>query len=193
MILFNNINMESAAEQKTTRSTAELVALVEALVFVADEPVTSKLLGEVLGEERDRVQAAVEELQREYESRESGLQIREIAGGWQIATRTEFHEEIRNFLKTRPSAKLSIASLETLAVIAYKQPVTVPEILEIRGVQSATSIKTLLDKRLIVAKGRKEAVGRPMQYGTSKDFLIQFGLNDLSELPSIEDFEDLVQ
>ncbi len=119
--------------------------------------------------------------------------MRAIAGGWQIATRTEFHEEIRKFLKTRPNAKLSLASLETLAVIAYKQPVTVPEILEIRGVQSASAIKTLLDKRLIVAGGRKETVGRPMQYGTSKSFLIQFGLKDLSELPSIEDFEDLVQ
>jgi len=178
--------------QKNARTTAELVALVEALIFVADEPITAKLLAEVLEEERESVQAAIEELAREYESRESGLQIREIAGGWQISTRTEFHEEVRKFLKTRPSAKLSLASLETLAVIAYKQPVTVPEILEIRGVQSATSIKTLLDKRLIVAKGRKEAVGRPMQYGTSKDFLIQFGLKDLSELPSIEDFEDLV-
>jgi segregation and condensation protein B len=179
--------------QKPSRTPAELVALVEALIFVADEPITPKLLAEVLEEERESVQAAIEELAREYESRESGLQIREIAGGWQISTRTEFHEEVRKFLKTRPSAKLSLASLETLAVIAYKQPVTVPEILEIRGVQSATSIKTLLDKRLIVAKGRKEAVGRPMQYGTSKDFLIQFGLKDLSELPSIEDFEDLVQ
>jgi len=178
--------------QKPSRTPAELVALVEALVFVADEPITAKLLAEVLEEERESVQAAIEELAREYESRESGLQIREIAGGWQISTRTEFHEEVRKFLKTRPSAKLSLASLETLAVIAYKQPVTVPEILDIRGVQSATSIKTLLDKRLIVAKGRKEAVGRPMQYGTSKDFLIQFGLKDLSELPSIEDFEDLV-
>jgi len=178
--------------QKIARTPAELVALVEALIFVADEPITAKLLAEVLEEERESVQAAIEELAREYESRESGLQIREIAGGWQISTRTEFHEEVRKFLKTRPSAKLSLASLETLAVIAYKQPVTVPEILEIRGVQSATSIKTLLDKRLIVAKGRKEAVGRPMQYGTSKDFLIQFGLKDLSELPSIEDFEDLV-
>ena len=167
--------------------------MVEALIFVADEPITTKLLTEVLDEERDSVEAAVEELQREYESPESGLQIREIAGGWQISTRTEFHEEVRKFLKTRPSAKLSLASLETLAVIAYKQPVTVPEILDIRGVQSATSIKTLLDKRLIIAKGRKEAVGRPMQYGTSKDFLIQFGLKDLTELPSIEDFEDLVR
>ena len=171
---------------------AELMALAEALIFVADEPITSKLIAEVLDEERESIEAAVEELQKEYESRDSGLQIREIAGGWQIATRTEFHEEVRRFLKTRPSAKLSLASLETLSVIAYKQPVTVPEILEIRGVQSASAIKTLLDKRLIVAKGRKEAVGRPMQYGTSKDFLIQFGLKDLSELPSIEDFEDLV-
>jgi segregation and condensation protein B len=170
---------------------AELVAAVEALVFVSEEPITVKLLAEILDEDRESVQAAVEELKKEYESRESGLQLREIAGGWQIATRTEFHEEVRKFLKTRPSAKLSLAALETLAVIAYKQPVTVPEILEIRGVQSASAIKTLLDKRLIVAKGRKETVGRPMQYGTSKDFLIQFGLKDLSELPSIEDFEDL--
>ncbi len=177
---------------KTARSPSELVALVEALIFVADEPITVKLLAEVLEEERESVQTAVEELGREYESRESGLQIREIAGGWQIATRTELHEEVRKFLKTRPSAKLSLASLETLAVIAYKQPVTVPEILEIRGVQSASAIKTLLDKRLIIVKGRKDTVGHPMQYGTSKDFLIQFGLNDLSELPSIEDFEDLV-
>ena len=182
--------MDPEVIEKQTRTPAEIVALVEALIFVADEPITTKLLAEVLDEERESVQAAVEELTREYESRESGLQIREIAGGWQISTRTEFHEEVRKFLKTRPSAKLSLASLETLAVIAYKQPVTVPEILDIRGVQSASAIKTLLDKRLIVAKGRKETVGRPMQYGTSKDFLIQFGLKDLSELPSIEDFED---
>jgi len=179
--------------EKQNRSTAELVAIVEALIFVADEPITVKLLAEVLEEDRESIEAAVEGLKQEYETRESGLQLREIAGGWQISTRTEFHEEVRKFLKTRPSAKLSLASLETLAVIAYKQPVTVPEILEIRGVQSASAIKTLLDKRLIVAKGRKETVGRPMQYGTSKDFLIQFGLKDLSELPSIEDFEDLVQ
>ena len=185
--------MDLEIKEKPARIPAEVVALVEALIFVADEPITAKLLAEVLEEDRESVEAAVEQLKSEYESRESGLQIREIAGGWQISTRTEFHEEVRKFLKTRPSAKLSLASLETLAVIAYKQPVTVPEILEIRGVQSATSIKTLLDKRLIVARGRKEAVGRPMQYGTSKDFLIQFGLKDLSELPSIEDFEDLVQ
>jgi len=185
--------VEEALERapRPTRELSELVAVVEALIFVADEPITSKLIADVLGEEKQAVEAAVEQLREEYEHRESGLQIRELAGGWQIATRTEFHEEVRKFLKTRPSAKLSLASLETLAVIAYKQPVTVPEILEIRGVQSASAIKTLLDKRLIVAKGRKETVGRPMQYGTSKDFLLQFGLKDLTELPSIEDFEDI--
>lgn len=182
---------EVAPDTQKARSTAELVASVEALIYVSDEPITAKLLADVLSEEKESVEAAIETLKQEYEARESGLQVREIAGGWQIATRTELHEDVRRFLKTRPSAKLSLAALETLAVIAYKQPVTVPEILEIRGVQSASAIKTLLDKRLIVAKGRKETVGRPMQYGTSKEFLIQFGLRDLSELPSIEDFEDL--
>lgn len=183
--------MTEAAAQQKTRTPAELVSIVEALIFVAEEPITTKLIADILEEEKGAIQAALEQLAAEYESREGGLQIREIAGGWQITTRTEYHEEVRQFLKTRPSAKLSLASLETLAVIAYKQPVTVPEILDIRGVQSATSIKTLLDKRLIVAKGRKETVGRPMMYGTSKDFLLQFGLKDLSELPSIEDFEDI--
>lgn len=183
--------MELETQEKPIRTVSELVAICEALIFVSDEPVPAKILAEVLGEEKEAIESALEELQTEYEQRESGLRIREIGGGWQISTRTEFHEEVREFLKTRPSAKLSLASLETLAVIAYRQPVTVPEILEIRGVQSASSIKTLLDKRLIVAKGRKETVGRPMMYGTSKDFLIQFGLKDLSELPSIEDFEDL--
>jgi len=184
---------EQATEmaEQPARSTTDLVGAVEAIVFVADEPVTIKLLAEVLGEDKQAIEASIEHLVSEYENRDSGLQIREVAGGWQIATKTEYHEEIRNFLKTRPSAKLSLAALETLAVIAYKQPVTVPEILEIRGVQSASAIKTLLEKRLIVTKGHKETVGRPMLYGTSKEFLLQFGLKDLEELPSIEDFEDL--
>ena len=180
-------------EEKQPRGISEIVSIVEALVFVADEPMTIKTLADVLEEDRETIEAAVEELRNEYEQRDGGLQLREIAGGWQISTRTEYHEEIRAYLKTRPNAKLSLAALETLAVIAYKQPATVPEILEIRGTQSASAIKTLLDKRLIVAKGRKETVGRPMQYGTSKEFLMQFGLKDLSELPSIEDFEDLAQ
>jgi segregation and condensation protein B len=186
--------MQSEIEEKQPpRSISEIVSIVEALVFVADEPITVKTLADVLEEDKEIVEAAVEELKQEYEEREGGLQLREIAGGWQLVTRTEYHEEVRKYLKTRPNAKLSLAALETLAVIAYKQPVTVPEILEIRGVQSASAIKTLLDKKLITAKGRKETVGRPMMYGTSKDFLLQFGLKDLSELPSIEDFEDLAQ
>jgi len=182
---------DGAIEGQREISDAELKAVAEALIFVADEPLSSKSIADVLKVERDGVEAAIGELVTEYDGRTGGLQLREIAGGWQIATRAEHHEQIRAYLKSRPSAKLSLASLETLAVIAYKQPVTVPEILEIRGVQSPSAIKTLLDKRLIVAKGRKETVGRPMMYGTSKEFLIQFGLKDLSELPSIEDFQDL--
>ena len=173
------------------RAMSELMAIIEALVFVSEEPLTSKTLAEILREERGWVEVGLQELAKEFNERNGGLMLREVAGGWQFATRAEHHEHVRAFLKSRPSAKLSIAALETLSVIAYKQPVTIPEILEIRGVQSSSAIKTLLDKRLIVAKGRKDVVGRPMMYGTSKDFLLQFGLRDLTELPSIEDFEDL--
>ena len=173
------------------QSQAERRAVIEALIFVSEEPLSVKTIADVLKEEKDVVRETLNALAEEFNARNSGLQLRELAGGWQFATRPEYHEHVRSFLKTRPSAKLSIASLETLAVIAYRQPVTVPEILEIRGVQSPSSIKTLLDKKLIVAKGRKETVGRPMMYGTSKEFLLQFGLKDLSELPSVEDFQDL--
>lgn len=173
------------------RELAELVNICEALIFVSEEPIQVKALADILGEDKGWVQVAVEELAKEFNERGGGLMLREVAGGWQFATRPEHHEHIRAYLKSKPSAKLSLAALETLAVIAYKQPVTVPEILEIRGVQSSSAIKTLLDKRLIIAKGRKETVGRPMMYGTSKDFLLQFGLKDLSELPNVEDFEDL--
>ena len=170
---------------------AELMSIVEALVFVSEEPLPAKTIAEVLDEERGYVEMALEELAKEFNERNGGLLMREVAGGWQIATRPEYHEHVRAFLKSRPSAKLSLAALETLAVIAYKQPITIPEIMEIRGVQSPSAIKTLLDKRLIVAKGRKETIGRPMMYGTSKEFLLQFGLKDLTELPNVEDFEDL--
>lgn len=182
---------DSAIEGRREISSAELKSIAEALIFVADEPINAKTIADVIDVDREAVEKALAELVEEYDTRASGLQLREIAGGWQIATRPEHHENVRAYLKSKPSAKLSLASLETLAVIAYKQPVTVPEILEIRGVQSPSAIKTLLDKRLIVAKGRKETVGRPMMYGTSKEFLIQFGLKDLSELPSVEDFQDL--
>ena len=173
------------------QSQAERAAVIEALIFVSEDPLSAKTIADVLKEDKDVINQTLTALAEEFNARNSGLQLREVAGGWQFATRPEYHEHVRAFLKTRPSAKLSIASLETLAVIAYRQPVTVPEILEIRGVQSPSSIKTLLDKKLIVAKGRKETVGRPMMYGTSKEFLLQFGLKDLSELPSVEDFHDL--
>jgi segregation and condensation protein B len=173
------------------RELSELMAICEALIFVSEEPLSVKAIADVLKEEKGWIQVAVESLAKEFNERNGGLMLREVAGGWQFATRPEHHEHVRAYLKSKPSAKLSLAALETLAVIAYKQPVTVPEILEIRGVQSSSAIKTLLDKRLIVAKGRKETVGRPMMYGTSKDFLLQFGLKDLSELPNVEDFEDL--
>jgi segregation and condensation protein B len=175
----------------TLQSQAERAGVIESLIFVSEEPLSGKTIAEVLKEDRAVVDEALELLVKEFNDRNGGLQLREVAGGWQFATRPEYHEHVRAFLKTRPSAKLTLASLETLAVIAYRQPVTVPEILEIRGVQSPSAIKTLLDKKLIVAKGRKETVGRPMMYGTSKEFLLQFGLKDLTELPSVEDFHDL--
>jgi segregation and condensation protein B len=187
--------MESEASEASgsyvVQNAAERMAIIEALIFVSEEPLGAKVISEVLREDRAVVEEALVELAKEFNGRNSGLQLREVAGGWQFATRPEYHEHVRAYLKSRPSAKLSIASLETLAVIAYKQPVTVPEILVIRGVQSPSSVKTLLDKKLIVAKGRKDTVGRPMMYGTSKEFLMQFGLKDLGELPSMEDFQDL--
>lgn len=185
---------EIASEEQITATSEELKPVIEALLFVADEPLPFKQLCKVLGEvPEEEVQAALNELVADYEARNSGLDIREIAGGWRLSTRPQNHEFIRKYLKSRPSARLSLPALETLAVIAYKQPITVPEILEIRGVTSSSAIKTLLEKRLIVTKGRKETVGKPMLYGTSREFLIQFGMKDLSELPSFEDFEDLTQ
>jgi segregation and condensation protein B len=183
-----------AGDDEISATRDELKPVIEALLFVADEPLPFKQLCKILGDvPEEDVMWALSELVADYEKRESGLEAREIAGGWRISTRPQYHEFIRKYLKSRPSARLSLPALETLAVIAYKQPITIPEILEIRSVTSSSAVKTLLEKRLIVTKGRKETVGRPMMYGTSKEFLIQFGLRDLSELPSIEDFEDFAQ
>ncbi|HKG23308.1 MAG TPA: SMC-Scp complex subunit ScpB [Blastocatellia bacterium] len=171
----------------------ELKPIIESLIFVSEEPMSIRQLVAILeGESAEDIEAACEELGREFTERGSGLELRQVAGGYRLATRVEFSEYVRRYLKAQPSARLSLAALETLAVIAYKQPITIPEILEIRGVTSTSAIKTLLDRRLIVAKGHKQVVGRPMMYGTSKEFLIHFGLNDLSELPNLEDFEDLM-
>ncbi|MCS6817879.1 MAG: SMC-Scp complex subunit ScpB [Blastocatellia bacterium] len=170
----------------------ELKPILEALIFVAAEPITEEELARLLPEvDRASLNAAIDALRQEYAAPARGLELRRVAGGYRISTRPEYHDYIRRYLKTRPSARLSMAALETLAVIAYKQPITLPEIQEIRGVNSARAVKTLLEKRLIEPKGRKPVVGRPILYGTSREFLIQFGLNDLSELPTIEDFEEL--
>ena len=173
-------------------NTDELKPIIESLIFVSEEPISLKQLAAILqGEPIGDVEKAAAELMEEFNSSRA-LEMRKVAGGYRITTRPEYSEYVKRYLKTQPSARLSIAALETLAVIAYKQPITIPEILEARGVTSTSAIKTLLDRHLIVARGHKEVVGRPMLYGTSKEFLIQFGLNDLSELPNLEDFEDLV-
>lgn len=171
----------------------EIKRVVEALIFVAQDPIGLTEIRKTLsGVEAAEVDQAVSEYVQEFNARNGGLEIREVAGGYRLSTRPDVHEQVRKFLKAQPSARLSLAALETLAVIAYKQPITIPEILEIRGVHSSSAIKTLLDRRLIVTKGRKECVGRPMLYGTSKEFMVQFGLKDLNDLPSLEDFQDMI-
>ena len=174
---------------------------LEAIIYAAETPITVDQMAQLVkdssgiadaAELRSEVLRALTELKVEYSTDVHGIEIREVAGGYRMSTKPEQHDLVRSFAKSlKPPIRLSLPALETLAVIAYKQPVTVPEILEIRGVQSPSSVKTLLDKKLIVAKGRKDTVGRPMMYGTSKEFLMQFGLKDLGELPSMEDFQDL--
>ena len=171
---------------------ANLKAVLEAMVYVAEEPLTIAQMASVLQQPADRVRAALEQLVGEFEKPEHGLAIREVAGGFQMATKAEHHEAVRNFVKSLKSPlKLSLPALETLAVIAYKQPVTTPEIMEIRGVQGTGVIKTLLDRKLIATAGRKEVIGKPIQYKTTKEFLVQFGLKDLNELPSLKEFEEI--
>ena len=172
---------------------SELKPILEALIFVADEPLSISQLREVFPEEdAGFVKQCAEEVMHEFNEFHRGMEIRAVADGYRITTRPEHHEWVRQYLKVKPSAKLSLAALETLAVIAYKQPVTLPEILEIRGLKSTSAVKTLLDKKLIETRGRKRVVGRPILYGTSKEFLVHFGLKDLAELPTLEEFEELI-
>jgi segregation and condensation protein B len=169
-----------------------ITAMLEAIVYVADEPLTAEQIADALGEPRGRVAELLEKLVAEYSRPCHGLTVREVAGGYKMSTKPEHHEAIRAFVKRlQPPIKLSMAALETLAVVAYKQPVTAPEILEIRGVQGAGVLKTLLDRNLITTAGRKNVVGRPILYKTAKEFLVQFGLKDLSELPTLKEFEEL--
>jgi segregation and condensation protein B len=173
-------------------SDAALRAVIEAIVYVAEEPLTVAQLAIALGHPAERIQPLLAELAAEFEKPEHGVAIREVAGGYKMATKAEHHEAVRAFAKSlKPPLKLSLAALETLAVIAYKQPVTVPEIQEIRGVQGAGVVKTLLERKLVVPAGRKNVIGKPILYKTTKEFLIQFGLKDLSELPSLKEFEEI--
>jgi len=166
----------------------QLVAIVEALVFASPEPLLPKVLFKLLDTEpREDVDAAVEELKRRYSERGGGLHLVEVAGGLQIVTRPELHEWVRRLFHERTTQKLSIQALETLAVIAYKQPITAAEITEIRGVNTSGVIGTLLERGLAKISGRKQVVGRPFLYSTTRDFLDRFGLKDLNDLPKVED------
>ncbi len=190
-----------------------LKAQIEAVIYAAEEPVTLDQVALVLkdsiiaenaladsgleksaldAEVKKRVRTSIDELIADYANADRGMEIRQVAGGYRIATKPEHHDVVRHFAKNlKPPVRLSLPALETLAVIAYKQPVTVPEISEIRGVDSSGVIATLLDRKLITTAGRKQVIGRPILYKTSKDFLLRFGLKDVSELPSLEEFEKL--
>jgi len=169
-----------------------LQAAVEAIIYVAEDPVKLEQFKEIFPDESfDKIEMAVNGLMREFNARPGGMLIREVAGGYRMTTRPEHHEHIRAYLKSKPSAKLSLAALETLAVIAYRQPVTLAEILAVRGKKSSTALRTLLEKKLVSILGRKPVVGRPILYGTSREFLIHFGLKDLSDLPTLEEFAQL--
>jgi segregation and condensation protein B len=177
-----------------TMTQIELKSALEAIIYVADEPATVDQLASVLGEEKHVVRAALDELVASFASDERGVEIRAVAGGYRVYTKPQHHDLVRRFIKSlRPPLRLTMPALETLAVIAYKQPVTQPEIQEIRGVNCAGVIETLLEKRLVTTAGRKQVIGRPILYRTSKDFLMRFGLGDVDELPSLKEFEALAR
>jgi segregation and condensation protein B len=193
--LVNDEAMEAAkaidaAEEMPRRPAAELKAILEALIFASPEPLTPKAIYKLLtGERKEDIEAALRELAQDYE-RPGGLQLVEVAGGFQIVTRPDLHEWVRRLFNERTTQKLSVAALETLAVIAYRQPVTALEITEIRGVNTSGVLNTLLERHLVKIVGRKQVVGRPFMYATTKEFLIRFGLNDLNDLPKVEDMSE---
>jgi segregation and condensation protein B len=172
----------------------EIQSSLEAIIYAADEPATLDQISKALGIEKPEARAALEQLTAAYQTDDRGIEVRKVAGGWKFYTKAQHHDVVRKFIKSlQPPLRLTMPALETLAVIAYKQPVTVPEINEIRGVHVGGVIKTLLEKRLITTAGRKEVIGRPILYRTSKQFMMRFGLSDLDELPSLKEFEALAQ
>jgi segregation and condensation protein B len=172
----------------------ELKGSLEAIIYAADEPATLDQIANAVGEEKAAVRHALDEMIATYAAEDRGMEIRAVAGGYKFYTKPQHHEVVRRFIKSlRPPLRLTMPALETLAVIAYRQPVTGPEIQEIRGVNVSGVIKTLLEKRLIVTAGRKAVMGRPIMYRSSKEFLMRFGLSDLEELPSLKEFEQLAR
>jgi segregation and condensation protein B len=182
-----------------------LKAQLEAIIYAAETPITLEQLVQLVTESvtaegaadeievKSRVRTTLEEVVSDYGSQDHGIEIRQVAGGYRMSTKPEQHEMVRSFARSlKPPIRLSLPALETLAVIAYKQPATVPEINEIRGVDSGGVIATLLDRKLITTVGRKQVIGRPILYKTTKEFLMRFGLKDVNELPSMEEFEKLV-
>jgi len=179
-----------ADDSSAPAPSAEVRATVEALIFASPEPITPKRLCRLLSEEpKEDVLTAIESLKADYENR-PGLQMVEVAGGYQIVTRPELNDWVRRLFHEQSASKLTVAGLETLAVIAYKQPITALEIGEIRGVNTSGVLSTLLERHLIKIAGRKNVVGRPFVYATTKEFLIRFGLKDLNDLPKIEDMAE---
>jgi segregation and condensation protein B len=185
---------DEPAAAAITMEDAKLKAVLEAIVYVTDEPLSLEQICVAIEQPRDRVIDLLEQLAADYEQPERGLSIREVAGGFKMTTKPEHHEAVRRFVKNlNPPLKLSLPALETLAVIAYKQPITAPEIMEIRGVQGAGVLKTLLDRKLIGTAGRKQVIGKPILYKTTREFLVQFGLKDVGELPSLKEFQELAR
>ncbi len=177
-----------------TMTPQEIQASLEAIIYAADEPATLDQIAKALGMEKPQAREALEQLAATYQTEDHGIEVRRVAGGWKFYTKAQHHDVVRKFIKSlQPPLRLTMPALETLAVIAYKQPATVPEINEIRGVHVGGVIKTLLEKRLITTAGRKDVIGRPILYRTSKQFMLRFGLSDLDELPSLKEFEALAQ
>ena len=178
-------------ESLPKRAAAELKAILEALIFASPDPMTLKAMCRLLDTEpKEDVVAALAGLKEDYEQRPGGLQLVEVAGGYQIVTRSDLHEWVRRLFHERTTQKLTVQGLETLAVIAYRQPITAAEITEVRGVNTSGVLNTLLERHLIKIVGRKPVVGRPFMYATTKEFLIRFGLNDLTDLPKVEDMAE---
>jgi segregation and condensation protein B len=199
-----NLQEEFAAQQEIVTAdalveppshqdaTAPIKAIIEAAIYITDQPLTPEQIAAAIEQPLSVVKSLLSELVLEYSAPARGLSIRELAGGYKMSTKAEHHEAIRRFVRNlQPPLKLSLAALETLAVIAYKQPITSPEIMEIRGVQGTGVLKTLLDRKLIASAGRKNVIGKPMLYKTTREFLVQFGLNSLAELPTLKEFEEL--